>query len=78
MCESVRVCAHVYVFDLPQWFHVFLLHLLHIYIYISYKYLNVLSSTVKEATTFEMELRGHKQATAHSHEHTKNSNRSKK
>ena len=31
-----------------------------------------------EATTFEMELRGHKQATAHSHERTKNSNRSKK
>ena len=25
-----------------------------------------------------MKLRGHKQATAHSHEHTKNSNRSKK
>ena len=38
----------------------------------------MLSSIVKEATTFEMELRGHKQATAHSHEHTKNSNRSKK
>ena len=38
----------------------------------------MLSSTVKEATTFEMELRGHKQATAHSHEHTKNSNPSKK
>ena len=32
---------------------------------------------VTEATTFEMELRGHKQATAHSHEHTKNSNPSK-
>ena len=38
----------------------------------------MLSSIVKEATTFEMELRGHKQATAHSHEHTKNSNPSKK
>ena len=31
-----------------------------------------------EATTFEMELRGHKQATAHSHEHTKKLNPSKK
>ena len=38
----------------------------------------MLSSNVKEATTFEMELRGHKQATAHSHEHTKISNPSKK
>ena len=38
----------------------------------------MLSSIDKEATTFEMELRGHKQATAHSHEHTKNSNPSKK
>ena len=38
----------------------------------------MLSSIVKEATTFDMELRGHEQATAHSHEHTKNSNRSKK
>ena len=38
----------------------------------------MLSSIVKEATTFEMELRGHKQATAHSHEHTKKSNPSKK
>ena len=38
----------------------------------------MLSSIVKEATTFEMELRGYKQATAHSHEHTKNSNRSQK
>ena len=38
----------------------------------------MLSSIVKEATTFEMELRGHKKATAHSHERTKNSNRSKK
>ena len=28
----------------------------------------MLSSIVTEATTFEMELRGHKQATAHSHE----------
>ena len=36
------------------------------------------SSIITEATTFEMELRGHKQATAHSHERTKNSNRSKK
>ena len=34
----------------------------------------MLSSIVTEATTFEMELRGHKQATAHSQEHTKNSN----
>ena len=38
---SVSVCAHVYVFDLPQWFHVFLLHLshflyiLHMYVYMS-------------------------------------------
>ena len=31
----------------------------------------MLSSIVTEATSFEMELRGHKQATAHSHEHTK-------
>ena len=23
VCESVRVCARVYVYDLPQWFHVF-------------------------------------------------------
>ena len=38
----------------------------------------MLSSIVKEATTFEMELRGHKKATAHSHERTKNSNPSKK
>ena len=30
------------------------------------------------AKTFEMEMRGHKQATAHSHERTKNSNPSKK
>ena len=37
----------------------------------------MLSSIVTEATTFEMELRGYKQATAHSHEHTKNSNPSK-
>ena len=47
----------------------FLLHLLHIYT--SYIYIYMLSSLVKEATTFEMELRGHKKATAHSHEHTK-------
>ena len=40
-------------------------------------YIYMLSSIVKEATTFEMELRGHKQATAHSHERTKNSNPSK-
>ena len=33
---------------------------------------------VKDTTTFEMELRGYKQATAHSHEHTENSNPSKK
>ena len=39
--ESVRVCAREYVYDLPQWFHVFLLHFLqintsymNIYIYI--------------------------------------------
>ena len=38
----------------------------------------MLSSIETEATTFEMELRGHKEATAHSHEHTKNSNPSKK
>ena len=38
----------------------------------------MLSRTVKDTTTFEMELRGYKQATAHSHEHTKNSNPSKK
>ena len=80
MCESVRVCAHVYVFDLPQWFHVVATSLLffkylNIYIYIC---INMSSSIVKEATTFEMELRGHKQATAHSHAHTKNSNPSKK
>ena len=53
--------------------HVFLLHLLNIYIYmyLTCIYINMLSSIVKEATTFEMELRGHKHATAHSHEHTK-------
>ena len=78
MCESVRVCAHVYVFDLPQWFHVVATSLL-VFKYINiYVCTNMSSSIVKEATTFEMELRGHKQATAHSHEHTKNSNPSKK
>ena len=41
------------------------------YIYTSYIYIYILSSIVTEATSFEMELRGHKQATAHSHEHTK-------
>ena len=35
-------------------------------------------SGIAEAKTFEMEMRGHKQATAHSHERTKNSNPSKK
>ena len=39
--ESVRVCARVCVYDLPQWFHVFLLHLLHIYIYIHLIYIYV-------------------------------------
>ena len=27
----VRVCARVHTYDLPQWFHVFLLHLTFIY-----------------------------------------------
>ena len=36
------------------------MYILHVYIY-------MLSSIVKEATTFEMEMRGHKQATAHAH-----------
>ena len=35
---SVSVCAHVF-FDLPQWFHIFLLHLLHIYTSYIYMYL---------------------------------------
>ena len=35
---GVGVCARVYVYDLPQWFHVFLLYLLHIYIYILHIY----------------------------------------
>ena len=48
------------------------------YIYVHLTYIYMLSSIVKEATTFEMVLRGHKQATAHSHEPTKNSNPSKK
>ena len=30
--ESVRVCARVYVYDLPQWFHDFC-YMLHIYKY---------------------------------------------
>ena len=36
------------------------------------------SSVVKEATTFEMEMRGHNQVTGLSHERTKNSNPSTK
>ena len=78
------VNAHMYMFrTFHNGFMSFLLHLLHIYTSYIYTYKNIsyiymLSSIVKEATTFEMELRGHKQATAHSHEHTKNSNPSKK
>ena len=48
----------VYVYDLPQWFHVFAT---------SYIYIYTLSSIVKDATTFEIELCGCKQATAHAH-----------
>ena len=74
---SVRVCAHVYVFDLSYNGLMSFCYISYIYIYTSYIYICMLSSIVKEATTFEMELHGHKQATAHSHEHTKNSNPSK-
>ena len=74
------VYAHMYMFMSFHSSFMFLLHLLHIYFQIS--------SIVKDTTKFEMELRGHKQATAQAHvrphcvwlnfEHTKNSNRSKK
>ena len=47
-------------FDLPQWFHVFLQTSLKIKNY-------MLSWIVKDTTTFEMELCGCKQATAHAH-----------
>ena len=53
-----------------------------------YVYVYIYIHVVTDTTTFEMELCGHKQATAHTHvpphcvrlnfEHTKNSNRSKK
>ena len=81
VCVCVRVCARVNVYDLPQWFHVVATSYLYIYL----KYL--LSSIVKDATTFELEFCGRKQPTAQAHvpphcvwlnfEHTKNSNRSK-
>ena len=61
--ESVRVCARVYVYDLPQWFHDFC-YMLHIY---KYKNIYMLSSIVKDTTTFEIEMCGYKQATAHAH-----------
>ena len=41
LVEYVRVCAHVYVYDLPQWFHVFAASLLFIQIYI-YIYIYVI------------------------------------
>ena len=70
------VNAHMYIFmTFHNGFMFVNKHLLHKNIYI---YLHMSSWIVTEATTFEMELRGHKQATAHSHEHTKNSNPSKK
>ena len=79
-CVKVYVYAHMYMFST---FHNEFMSFCHIsyiytYIYTSCIYKYILSSIVKEVTTFQMELRGHKQATTHSHEHTKNSNPSKK
>ena len=89
VCVCVCVCACVcvcvlrtcmrkcYVYDLPPWFHVFAASYIYIYIY-------MLSSIVKDATTYELEFCGHKQVTAQAHvrphcvwlnfEHTKKSN----
>ena len=75
-CVKVYVYAHMYMFST---FHNGFMSFCYIsYIYIYILHINMLSSIVEEATTFEMELRGYKQATADSHEHTKNSNPSKK
>ena len=64
---KVYVYAHMYMFST---FHNVVMSFGYIsYIFIHLTYFFKLSSIVKETTTFEMELRGHKQATAHSHEH---------
>ena len=68
---KVHVYAHMYMFSTFNNGFMSFYYISHIYIYILHIYM--LSSIVKEATTFEIKLRGHKQATAHSHEHTKNS-----
>ena len=70
--ECVSVCAHVYVYDLPQWFHVTLAN-------ISYRYEHIKtchhesSRTPQHSKWKSVGANG-----AHSHERTKNSNRSKK
>ena len=78
--KQTHGCSTNDLHDLPQWCFFFFLQASPINIF-------VLSWIVKDATTFEMELCGCKQATAQAHvrphcvwlnfEHTKNSNRSK-
>ena len=58
---SVRVCARVYFMTFHNGFMFFATS----YIYIIYIYM--LSSIVKDATTFDLEFCGYKQATAQAH-----------